>query len=498
MNNLKKYIFVASLFSSIFTACGNDNIGGGGGDPAPVDPTSGDVLIYTTTGSLSHDFKKSYVDFSKTSNMGTKTIKIDESKKFQTMDGFGSAITGSAAFNLLKMTPEDRTKFLKETFSPTEGMGQSYIRIAIGCSDFSLDEYTLADEPGIENFALQSEELEYVIPVLKEIIAINPEIKIMGSPWTPPKWMKVNNLTELKPYDSWTGGHLNPKYYQDYATYFVKWIQAMKEHGVNIYSITTQNEPLNDKNSASLVMFWNEQQAFVKNALGPKMKAAGLTTKIYAFDHNYNYDNMPEQQDYPIKIFEDPAAAAYFAGSAYHNYGGDKAELLDIHAKAPNKDLIFTETSIGTWNDGHALGKRLLEDMREVALGTVNNWSKGVIVWNLMLDSERGPNREGGCQTCYGAVDISKADYKTIRKNSHYYIIGHMSAVVKPGAVRIGSEGYSDAGLSYAAFKNTDGTYAFVIANSNGSNSRIVIEDGKNHFSYDVPAGSVVSYSWKK
>ena len=198
MNNLKKYIFVASLFSSIFTACGNDNIGGGGGDPAPVDPTSGDVLIYTTTGSLSHDFKKSYLDFSKTSNMGTKTIKIDESKKFQTMDGFGSAITGSAAFNLLKMAPEDRTKFLKETFSPTEGMGQSYIRIAIGCSDFSLDEYTLADKPGIENFALQSEELEYVIPVLKEIIAINPEIKIMGSPWTPPKWMKVNNLTEFR------------------------------------------------------------------------------------------------------------------------------------------------------------------------------------------------------------------------------------------------------------------------------------------------------------
>jgi len=497
MNNLKKYIFVASVFSSIMTACGNDNINNG--EPInPVEPTSGDVLIYTTTGSLSHDFKKSYLDFSKSTNMGTKTIKIDESKTFQTMDGFGSAITGSTAYNLLKMNSADRTKFLKETFSTTEGMGQSYIRIAIGCSDFSLDEYTLADEPGIENFALQSEELDYVIPVLKEILAINPDIKIMGSPWTPPKWMKVNNLTDLAPYDSWTGGHLNPKYYQDYATYFVKWIQAMKEHGVDIYSITTQNEPLNDKNSASLVMFWNEQQAFVKNALGPKMKAAGLTTKIYAFDHNYNYDNMPEQEDYPIKIFQDPEAAAYFAGSAYHNYGGDKSELLDIHAKASDKDIVFTETSIGTWNDGHTLGKRLLEDMREVALGTINNWSKAVIVWNLMLDSERGPNREGGCQTCYGAVDISKSDYKTIRKNSHYYIIGHMSAVVKPGAVRIGTEGYTDAGITYSAFKNTDGTYAFVIANANGSASRIVIEDGKNHFSYEIPAGSVVSYSWKK
>ncbi|MGJ1205726.1 glycoside hydrolase family 30 protein [Sphingobacterium lactis] len=497
MNTLKKYIFAASLFSSILTACGNDNINGG--DPVvPVGPTSGDVKIYTTTGSQSHDFAKTFVNFGKTTNMSPMTIKLDESKTFQTMDGFGSAITGSTAYNLLKMNQADRTKFLTETFSPTEGMGQSYIRIAIGCSDFSLDEYTLADKPGIENFALQEEELKYVIPVLKEILAINPSIKIMGSPWTPPKWMKVNNLTELKPYDSWTGGHLNPKFYQDYATYFVKWIQAMKEHGVNIYSITPQNEPLNDKNSASLVMFWDEQQAFVKTALGPKLKAAGLNTKIYAFDHNYNYDDMPEQQDYPIKIFEDPAAAAYFAGSAFHNYGGDKAELLDIHEKAPNKDIIFTETSIGVWNDGQVLGKRLMEDMREVALGTVNNWSKGVIVWNLMLDSEKGPNRDGGCQTCYGAVDISKSDYKTIRRNSHYYIIGHLSSVVKPGAVRIGTTGYTDNDLVYTAFKNTDGSYAFVLMNSGGESKQIMLEDGKNHFTYNVPAGAVVSYTWKK
>ena len=207
---------------------------------------------------------------------------------------------------------------------------------------------------------------------------------------------------------------------------------------------------------------------------------------------------MADQEDYPVKIYEDAVAAAFFAGAAYHNYGGDKAELLDIHQKAPNKDLIFTETSIGTWNDGNNLGKRLIEDMREVALGTVNNWAKGVIVWNLMLDSDRGPNREGGCQTCYGAVDISKNDYKTIRKNSHYYIIGHLSSVVKPGAVRIGTSGYVANGLQYAAFKNTDGSYAFVLLNESGETSRITLDDGKNHFSYEVPAASVVSYTWKK
>src|SRR5690606_23192010 len=452
MKHIKKYILTASIFSSVLVACGSDNIGGG--EPLiPIEPHSGDVLIYITTGSLSHDFKKSYLDFSATSNLSTKTIKIDETKQFQTMDGFGSAITGSAAYNLLKMNESDRKKFLTETFSVTDGMGQSYIRIAIGCSDFSLSEYTLNDAPGIENFALQPEELDYVIPVLKEILAINPEIKIMGSPWTAPKWMKVDNLNDLNPYDSWTGGHLNPQFYQDYATYFVKWLQEMQDHGIDIHSITVQNEPLNAGNSASMLMFWDEQQAFVKNALGPQLKEAGLSTKIYAFDHNYNYDDMPEQEGYPIKVFEDPQAAAYFAGSAYHNYGGDKDELLDIHAQAPEKELVFTETSIGTWNDGHTLSRRLLEDMREVALGTVNNWSRAGSGWSLMLDSERGPNRDGGCQTCYGAVDISSGDYKTIRKNSHYYIIGHMSSVVKPGAVRIGSGGYSDNDLDYAAFK---------------------------------------------
>jgi glucosylceramidase len=147
-------------------------------------------------------------------------------------------------------------------------------------------------------------------------------------------------------------------------------------------------------------MSWQEQQAFVKQALGPQLKAANLSTKIYAFDHNYNYDNIADQTDYPVKIYNDAGAASFFAGAAYHNYGGDKAELIDIHNQRPDKELVFTETSIGEWNDGRNLEKRLMEDMREVALGTVNNWSKGVIVWNLMLDTDKGPNREGGCQTC--------------------------------------------------------------------------------------------------
>ena len=172
--------------------------------------------------------------------------------------------------------------------------------------------------------------------------------------------------------------------------------------------------------------------------------------------------------------------------------------MLNIHQAYPEKELLFTETSIGTWNSGRDLSKRLMEDMEEVALGTINNWCKGVIVWNLMLDNDRGPNREGGCQTCYGAVDINNSDYKTIIRNSHYYIIAHLSSVVKPGAVRIATTGYTDNGITCSAFENTDGTYAFVLINNNEKSKKITVSDGKRHFAYDVPGKSVTSYRWAK
>lgn len=495
ISSINTFLVMALLLGTV--ACGDVNKDKGNEDDKDT-PLAGDVTIYVTTNTRSQEFKKQSTDFSTKSNMSPSTIRLEPGTRYQTMDGFGAAVTGSTCYNLMQMTPENRTKFLTETFSPTEGMGQSYIRIAIGCSDFSLSEYTCCDTPGIENFGLTSEENDYVIPILKEILKINPDVKIMGSPWTSPRWMKVNNLTELKPFNSWTSGQLNPAYYSDYATYFVKWIQAFEQQGIKIYSVTPQNEPLNRGNSASLFMGWEEQLEFVKNHLTPKIKESSLQTKIYLFDHNYNYDNMADQNDYPVKIYDAGIDEEIVAGAAYHNYGGNKAELLDIHDKYPNRELVFTETSIGTWNDGRNLEVRLIDDMREVALGTVNNWCRGVIVWNLMLDSERGPNREGGCQTCYGAVDIDKSNYSTITRNSHYFIIGHLSSVVKPGAVRIGTTGFSEGGFFHSAFENPDGTYACVLLNSNAAPKMITIDDGTHHFSYEVPAKSVISYRWKK
>ena len=490
---IKNFLLLAAF---VLVSC--DGSKGPGENENHEEEMKDDVTIYVTTNTRSQDFNKQSCSFSGKSNMSPSTIRLEPATRYQTMDGFGAAVTGSSCYNLLKMAAADRAAFLRETFSATEGMGYSYIRISIGCSDFSLSEYTCCDKQGIENFGLTEEETQYVIPILKEILAINPAVKILGSPWTCPRWMKVNNLTDMQPFNSWTSGQLNPAYYADYATYFVKWIQAFAGQGISIYSVTPQNEPLNHGNSASLFMGWKEQLDFVKNHLVPQFKTAGIASKIYLFDHNYNYDNLPDQNDYPANIYDAGIDQESVAGAAYHNYLGDRSELLDIHDRYPDRELIFTETSIGTWNNGRDLETRLMEDMSEVALGTVNNWCRAVIVWNLMLDSERGPNREGGCKTCYGAVDIDRTNYRSITRNSHYYIVGHLSSVVKPGAVRIGTSGFSGTGFTYAAFENTDGTYAFVLLNNTDAGKKITLDDGTHHFSYDVPGKSVVSYIWGK
>ncbi len=496
MINLRKYLSILSGLLIVFTAC-SSNKNDEPVNPQPKPTPTGEVSVLATTIYRTKDLTKDAVNFSTKDNLAPTNITIDPTKRYQEIDGFGAAITGSTCYNLLKMTAADRAAFLKETFSP-ENYGFSYVRISIGCSDFSLSEYTCCDTKGIENFALTDEETDLIIPILKEILAINPSLKIMGTPWTAPKWMKVNNLNDLQPIDTWTNGQLNPAYYQDYALYFVKWLQAFQAAGINIYSITPQNEPLNRANSASMYMTWEEERDFIRTALGPQLRANGFNTKIYVFDHNYNYDDVASQMNYPTHIYADAEASQYIAGAAYHNYGGSKEELLNIHEAALGKELVFTETSIGTWNSGRDLTKRLIEDMREVTLGTVNNWCRGAIVWNLMLDNDRGPNRQGGCQTCYGAVDINNSDFKTITRNSHYYIIAHMGAVVRPGAVRIGTSGYTDSNMTYSAFENTDGTYAFVVANNNEKSKQITVTIGEKHFAYSLPGKSVVSFGWKK
>lgn len=418
----------------------------------------------------------------------TLRITLNDQTTYQSIDGWGPAITGSTCYNLLLMTQSDRTALLKEVFDPVDGMGYSFIRISIGCSDFSLEEYTCCDTKGIENWAFPELDERDLLPILKEIYAINPDVKIVAAPWTCPKWMKISPNNN-EPFDSWTSGRLNPEYYDDYALYFVKWVQYMESKGFPIYAVSPQNEPLNHGNSASLYMDWRSQRDFVGEHLGPAFEQNGIKTQIWAYDHNFD---VPE---YVTNLYKSDAAK-YFSGSAWHAYGGNNSVLEDIYKAAPEKGIYFTEQSIGTWCPN--FGDNLMWTMREICIGTVNLHCKAVLFWNFLLDANRGPNRpNGGCTTCYGFVDFVDGSHKTLNRRSHYYSIAHMSKVAKTNSLRIGSSiSEKSSGVCFTAFRNPDGTHSLVVLNE-GKGRKFIVEDGKGgSFTFEAPERSVTSLLW--
>jgi len=466
--------------------------------------TASDATAYVTTADRTKLFASEGIAFGEASSMSPYAVKFTD-EEYQSVDGFGAAITVSTCYLLSKMTSSDRTAFLRQVFDPDSGIGSSLIRISIGGCDFSWDygdsgissegRYTWCDDEGLSNFSAHPMDTKYLIPILKEIIAINPSVKIMGSPWTAPRWMKLNSSLTESQY-SWTGGRLNPKYYSDYAQYFVKWIQYMKGQGIPIYAVTPQNEPLNAGNSMSMLMPWEDCRDFVK-VLGPALSEAGLSTKVLIFDHNYNYDGQEDQKSYPLKVYADADASKWVAGSAWHNYGGSVSELDNILSSAPDKEIYFTEASIGTWN--YSFDGCLINDFRDIFMGTLQRQGKGVIMWNLMLDDKKGPytNASGSCTTCYGAVTIMSSDSKTIEPYSQYYNVAHCSKVIRPGATRIGTKGYTASGIQYQAYRNTDGSYGVIILNENSASQQLVFCSSKHSVKYTVPAKSIASISWK-
>ena len=338
------------------------------------------ATVYTT--SAKERFAESTLPLGKPEDV--HFYKVERSgETFQEVDGFGLAITQASCYNLRLMPEDARDAFLTEIFSRENGLGSSLIRVCIGGSDFSLDEFTWCDEPGMENFAVHPLDEEWLFPVLDQIFRINPAVKIIASPWSCPTWMKVSDSGGI--FDQWRGGRLNPAHYQEYADYFVRWVREMESRGYPIYAVTLQNEPLNEwNNSMSLYMTWQEQRDFIKQAVGPAFRAAGLKTKILLFDHNYNYDDIASQQDYPIRILQDAEAAQYVAGSAWHSYGGNVSALDKVHGAFPDKDIYFTEASIGSW--GYSFDGCLINDFRDIFLGTLGRYGKVVTLWNLMLD----------------------------------------------------------------------------------------------------------------
>lgn len=410
------------------------------------------------------------------------TIFVNERETFQSIDGFGYALTGGSAQHLIKMTAKARTAILKQLFA-TDGnnIGVSYIRLTVGASDLNEKVFSYNDLPEGEvdleqrKFDLGPDRRD-VIPVMKEILAINPKIKIMGSPWSPPLWMKTAHDAR--------GGSLKPEFYESYAKYFVRYIQDMKKEGIRIDAITVQNEPLHPGNNPSLLMLAEEQADFVKNHLGPAFKRAGLDTKIVIYDHN------ADRPDYPISILNDPEAKKYIDGSAFHLYGGKIDALTTVHLAHPDKNIYFTEQMvIQNPNDAEI---NIVSPVKRLIIGATRNWSKTVLEWNLAADSENKPFTDrGGCPMCQGAITI---DGDRVSMNLAYYAMAHASKFVRPGAVRIASNETKD--LSNVAFKTSTGKTILIVANVSKENQVFNIDYKGKAIKVQLDKGSVSTYIW--
>jgi glucosylceramidase len=419
------------------------------------------------------------VNVSATSD-AVKNISIDDSREYQSIDGFGYCLTGGSAFHLHNMDNASRTALLKELFATDSvNIGVSYLRLSIGASDLDAQVFSYDDLPAGETDTLMEKfsivpDKKFLIPVLKEILAINPKIKILGSPWSPPAWMKTNGSSK--------GGSLKTTCYHAYALYFVKYIEAMRTEGISIDAITIQNEPLHPGNNPSLLMLPEEQRDFIRQSLGPVFKSHGIATKIIVYDHN------ADRPDYPLTIFRDSDAARYVDGSAFHLYAGNIDTLSSVHETFPDKNLYFTEQWVGAPG---RLSENLPWHIKNVIIGSMRNWCRVALEWNLAADSRLEPHTPGGCTECVGAVTI---DVNSVKRNPAYYIIAHASKFVRPGAVRIASNNIN--GLPNVAFRNTNGKKALIVLNESGHDQTFSVSDKGRQFNSMLAGGAVGTYVW--
>ena len=430
--------------------------------------------------SIKLEKQKSILRFGNTFN-NYANIELFDAQTFQTVEGFGYSLTGGSAQVIMQLSADKRAVLLQDLFGQTaSSISVSYLRISIGASDLDASVFSYNDLPAgetdinLNKFSLSPDRTQ-LIPLLKEILLINPNIKIMGSPWSAPVWMKDNKNSK--------GGSLLPQYYASYAQYFVKYIQQMKDNGITIDAITPQNEPLHPGNNPSMYMTALDQTNFIKNNLGPAFAAANIKTKIIIYDHNC------DKPEYPISVLNDPAAKAFIAGSAFHLYGGDISTLSTVRNAHPDKGLYFTEQWTSSAGD---FAGDLKWHSKNVVIGSMRNWSRVALEWNLANDASFGPHTPGGCTECKGAITVS--DRNNYTKNVSYYIIAHASKFVPTGSVRIAT---AIAGnLSNVAFKTPTGKTVLIVVND-GRNAEVFnIKYNGKWATTSLDAGAVGTFIW--
>ena len=440
------------------------------------------------------------------------TVTVDGKRRFQEIDGFGASITDSSAAVLYRLDRATRDATMAALFDPRHGNGLSVLRQPMGGSDFVAQAaYTYDDMPPGEtdhemrHFSIAHDEAQ-ILPLLRQALALSPDLRIIASPWSPPAWMKTNQ--------SLIGGELidDPRIYRAYADYFVEFLLAYQRAGVPVYAVTTQNEPQNRNPSGYPGMFMSAgQQAKFIAELGPALLCAGLDTKILAYDHNWSMhpddiDSTPPgetpETEYPTMVLTDLRTAPWVDGVAYHCYFGDPARQSELHEAFPDTEIYFTECSGShgpTDPPEQVFSDTLKWHARNLVLGVTRNWSRTVINWNLALDPSGGPH-VGGCDTCTGVVTVGPG--QTVTRNAEYYTLGHLSRFVRPGAVRVASTSFGTTGwngqIMDVAFRNPDGSTALIVHNENDDPRTFAVASGRYSFEYTLPGGALATFVWPR
>ncbi len=412
------------------------------------------------------------------------TITVNDRRTFQTMQGFGYAVTGGSAQLIMAMSPAARQRLLLEIFGQGEGrLDVASIRISIGASDlddhvFSYDDRPAGEtDPTLAHFDLAPDR-RALIPLLREILAIRPDIHILASPWSPPLWMKTNGLPKA--------GSLKPEAYDAFARYLVRYIQGMHEAGIPVEAITLQNEPRYLKNTPSMSITAAEQTRLIGDHVGPAFRTAGLATRILAYDHN------PDDIGYAMTVLADPKAAPFVHGTAFHLYEGPASAISTVHAAHPGKHLFLTEMWV---TDDVVTGSpiAIAAPISRIMAASIRNWVEGVILWNLAADPHFGPHTsDGGCTECEGAITL---DGDKVTRNAAYYTLAHISSFVPPGSRRIESID-PDSDFTSVAFRTPDGHTVLVVGNQGmWARDFAVAVDGKS-FATRLPQGAAATYIW--
>jgi glucosylceramidase len=445
------------------------------------------VAVYQTTPDLAQALQRERpLTFTASPAAGT-AIRVDDNQRFQTMDGFGAAMTDSSAWLLEdQLTVSQRKEVMRKLFDPRSGhgIGISFLRVPLGASDLSRNHYSYDDmpagqrDPDLQHFSIDHDRA-YILPALREALKLNPSISVMVTPWSPPGWMKTK--------DTMNGGQLRPEDLAEFADYLVQSVSAYEKAGVPVRYFSLQNEPLYEtKDYPGTLMHADQQTKLIGGFVGPALQKAGLKTSILAYDHNWDH---PE---YPLEVLSDPVAAQYTAGSAFHCYGGDVSAQGPVHERFPNKGIWMTECSGGTWQKGN-----LLAVTEKLIIESTRQWAKSVVLWGLALDEKNGPNT-GGCATCraFVTVDRSSEPHK-VAYTQDYYAIGHACEFVRPGATRIDSTDLGSGSLETVAFQNTDGSIALLVLNNADRPVDFSVSWHGKSFPASLSAGSVATYLWR-